>query len=84
MESSTSFSSLVFLSCDRKILSRGKRILTPPLASAIAMIAAASMTHERGFHIKPKNFKNLLSCKPKIQKTTRKRQNNQKPKEITN
>lgn len=36
---------------------------TPPLAKAIAMIAAASITHERGFHINPKNFKNLLSCK---------------------
>jgi len=35
---------------------------TPPFANAIAMIAAASMTHERGFHIKPKNFRNLLSC----------------------
>jgi hypothetical protein len=32
------------------------------------MIAAASMTQERGFHIKPKNFKNLLSCKRNIQK----------------
>jgi hypothetical protein len=37
--------------------------LTPPLAKAIAMIAAASITHESGFHINPKNFKNLLSCK---------------------
>jgi len=37
--------------------------LTPPLAKAMAMIAAASMTHERGFHINPKNFKTLLSCK---------------------
>lgn len=35
--------------------------LTPPFASAMAIIAAASITHERGFHINPKNFKNLLS-----------------------
>lgn len=34
----------------------------PPLASAIAMIAAASMTHESGFHIKPRNLRSLLSC----------------------
>ena len=33
--------------------------LTPPLAKAMAMIAAASMTQERGFHINPKNFKIL-------------------------
>lgn len=25
------------------------------------MMAAASITHDRGFHINPKNFKNLLS-----------------------
>jgi len=36
--------------------------LTPPLAKAMAMIATASMTDERGFHINPKNFKTLLSC----------------------
>lgn len=36
--------------------------LTPPLARAIAMIAAASITHDKGFHINPKNFKNFLSC----------------------
>jgi len=36
---------------------------TPPLAKAMAMIAAASMTHEGGFHINPKNFRTLLSCK---------------------
>lgn len=34
---------------------------TPPLASAIAIIAAASITHDRGFHMNPKNFKILLS-----------------------
>jgi len=28
----------------------------------MAMIAAASMTQESGFHIKPKNLRNLLSC----------------------
>jgi len=37
--------------------------LTPPLASAIAIIAAASITQERGFHMNPKNFKNFISCK---------------------
>lgn len=26
------------------------------------MIAAASITHERGFHMNPKNFSILLSC----------------------
>ena len=36
--------------------------VTPPFANAIAMTAAASMTHDRGFHMKPKNFRNLLSC----------------------
>ncbi|WVZ11052.1 hypothetical protein V8G54_015582, partial [Vigna mungo] len=35
--------------------------LPPPLANAMAMTAAASMTHESGFHIKPKNLRNLLS-----------------------
>ncbi|BAT18278.1 Os12g0638750 [Oryza sativa Japonica Group] len=34
----------------------------PPFASAMAMIAAASMTHESGFHMNPKNLRNLLSC----------------------
>jgi hypothetical protein len=28
----------------------------------MAMIAAASMTQESGFHMKPKNLRNLLSC----------------------
>jgi len=40
-------------------------MLTPPLARAIAMIAAASITQERGFHMKPRNFRNLLSCNKK-------------------
>ena len=43
-------------------------MLTPPLASAIAMMAAASITHERGFHMNPRNFKNLLSYKKKKKK----------------
>lgn len=37
--------------------------LPSPLAKAIAMIAAASITHERGFHMNPKNLRILLSCK---------------------
>jgi hypothetical protein len=37
-------------------------LLTPPLARTIAIIAAASITHDNGFHIKLKNFKNLFSC----------------------
>lgn len=37
-------------------------LLTPPLARTIAIIAAASITHDKGFHIKLKNFKNLFSC----------------------
>lgn len=36
--------------------------LTPPLARAMAMIAAASMTQDSGFHMKPRNLRNLLSC----------------------
>lgn len=32
-----------------------------PLAKAMAMMAAASMTHESGFHINPKNLRILLS-----------------------
>ena len=35
--------------------------LTPPCARAMAMIAAASITHDKGFHIKPKNFSTLFS-----------------------
>lgn len=37
------------------------RKLTPPLASTIAITAAASITHDKGFHIKLRNFKNLFS-----------------------
>jgi hypothetical protein len=29
----------------------------------MAMIAAASITQDKGFHINPKNFSILLSCK---------------------
>lgn len=36
--------------------------VTPPFARAIAIMAAHSITHDRGFHIKPKNLRNLLSC----------------------
>lgn len=35
---------------------------TPPLANAMAITAAISMTHDRGFHIKLNYFSNLLSC----------------------
>jgi len=35
--------------------------LPPPLAKAMAIMAAASMTHDNGFHMKPKNLRNLLS-----------------------
>jgi hypothetical protein len=38
-------------------------VLTPPFANAMAMIAAASMTHDSGFHMNPRNLKNLLSCR---------------------
>lgn len=34
----------------------------PPLAKTMAMMAAISITQDRGFHMNPKNFKNLLSC----------------------
>lgn len=36
--------------------------LPPPFAKAIAISAAASITHDNGFHMNPKNFSNLLSC----------------------
>lgn len=36
--------------------------LTPPLARTIAIIAAASITQDRGFHMKLRNFKSLFSC----------------------
>jgi len=42
----------------RRVYAEG---FTPPFANAMAMMAAASMTHERGFHIKPKNLSSLLS-----------------------
>ena len=46
----------------REAKGEGKREnSTPPLAKTIAMIAAHSMTHERGFHMNPKNLRNLLS-----------------------
>ena len=35
--------------------------LPPPLAKTMAIMAAASMTHDKGFHMKPKNLRNLLS-----------------------
>jgi len=35
--------------------------LPPPLAKTMAIMAAASMTHDKGFHIKPKNLRILLS-----------------------
>ena len=39
-----------------------KERITPPFAKAIAMIAAISITHDKGFHINPRNLRNLLSC----------------------
>ena len=36
--------------------------LPSPLAKAMAMIAAASITHESGFHMNPRNLRILLSC----------------------
>ena len=35
--------------------------LSLPLAKAMATTAAASITHDNGFHINPKNFRILLS-----------------------
>jgi len=44
--------------------------LPSPLAKAMAINAAASMTHDNGFHINPRNLRILLSCssntKPQI------------------
>lgn len=34
----------------------------PPFAKAIAIRAAASITHDKGFHMKPKNLIMLLFC----------------------
>lgn len=36
-------------------------LFTFPWGIAIAIIAAASITHESGFHMKPKNLSILLS-----------------------
>jgi len=41
---------------------RSEDEITSPLAKAMAIMAAASITHESGFHIKPRNFSNLFSC----------------------
>jgi hypothetical protein len=35
---------------------------TPPLVMMIAMMAAASITHDKGFHMNPRNLRNLDSC----------------------
>ena len=39
----------------------------------MAMIAAASITHERGFHINPRNFRILFSWKGNDQTTNQDR-----------
>lgn len=36
-------------------------VVTPPLAKAMAMMAANSITQDRGFHINPKNLRSLFS-----------------------
>ncbi len=36
--------------------------LACPLANTIAINAAASITQDNGFHMKPKNLRNLFSC----------------------
>jgi len=56
------FKVLLIIEREREGSERGRFVsVTPPLARAMAMIAADSMTHERGFHIKPKNLRSLLS-----------------------
>jgi acid phosphatase family membrane protein YuiD len=50
--------------------------LPSPFANAIAMIAAASITHDRGFHMNPKNLRNLLSCSLKYLSLVYKSANN--------
>lgn len=47
--------------CGKKRLIAMVSVHTPPLASAMAMMAAASITHDKGFHMNPKNFRTLLS-----------------------
>ena len=47
---------------DKLLRERERERVTPPLAKAMAIMAAHSMTHDRGFHMKPKNLRNLLSC----------------------
>lgn len=39
----------------------GLSLLTPPLARTIAITAAASITHDNGFHMKLRNFNILFS-----------------------
>jgi len=48
-------------------ISRQQRMndLTPPFARAMAIIAAASMTQDNGFHMNPKNLRILLCCENK-------------------
>jgi hypothetical protein len=41
------------------------------LANTIAISAAASITHNNGFHIKPRNLRNLLSCIKALRRVTK-------------
>jgi hypothetical protein len=42
-----------------------------PLASTIAISAAASITHDNGFHMKPRNLRNLFSCTKALRRVTK-------------
>jgi len=45
--------------------------LTPPFARAMAIIAAASMTQDNGFHMNPKNLRILLCCRNKYRNSVK-------------
>lgn len=51
---------------------------TPPCARPMAMIAAASITHDKGFHIKPRNLRILLSCEHQGEEQRKSRNENAK------
>jgi hypothetical protein len=41
------------------------------LANTIAISAAASITHDNGFHMKPRNLRNLFSCTKALRRVTK-------------
>jgi hypothetical protein len=41
------------------------------LANTIGISAAASITHDNGFHMKPRNLRNLFSCIKALRRVTK-------------